>query len=169
MEYKHVNGQAYCRYAATPPIINSPLADQYGIEVFSPVSVEEGRYVKLRVVLQDRPGRITCHARIDYAKRVESGNQYRVGFSHLSLTDEEFRLLLQSFVDESERVLELTESVRDKGAEAPSVTGMEGLEKITRIKAVTLSVSLIEEIDMKRGDESFSDFVAKAVRDYVKR
>jgi hypothetical protein len=74
MESKHVNGRAYCRYAATPPIINSPLADQYGIEVFSPVSVEEGRYVKL-----------------------------------------------------------------------------------------------IEEIDMKRGDESFSDFVAKAVRDYVKR
>ncbi len=74
MESKHVNSQAYCRYAATPPIINSPLADQYGIEVFSPVSIEEGRYVKL-----------------------------------------------------------------------------------------------IEEIDMKRGDESFSDFVAKAVRDYVKR
>ncbi len=169
MEYKHVNGQAYCRYAATPPIINSPLADQYGVEVFSPVSVEEGRYVKLRVVLQDRPGRITCHARIDYAKRVESGNHYRVGFSHLSLTDDEFRLLLQSFVDASERVLELTETVRDKGKEAPPVTEMEGLEKITRIKAVTLPVSLIEEIDLKRGDESFSDFVVKALRDYTKR
>ena len=92
-----------------------------------------------------------------------------MGFSHLSLTDDEFRLLLQSFVDASERVLELTETVRDKGKEAPPVTEMEGLEKITRIKAVTLPVSLIEEIDMKRGDESFSDFVARTLKDYIKR
>ena len=169
MEYKHVNGQAYCRYAATPPIINSPLADQYGIEVFSPTSVEEGRYVKLRVVLQNRPGRITCHARIDYAKRVESENNYRIGFSHLSLTDDEFRLLLRSFVDESERVLELTETVRDKGKEAPPITEIEGLGKIARIKAVNLPVSLIEQIDMARGDESFSDFVTRTLSDYFKR
>ncbi|MGC8659269.1 MAG: hypothetical protein ACP5U1_09365 [Desulfomonilaceae bacterium] len=169
MEYKHINGQAYCRYAATPPIINSSLADQYGIEVFSPTILDQGRYVKLRVVLQDKPGRITCHARIDYAKRIESGNNYRVGFSHLSLTDDEFRLLLQSFVDESERVLELTETVRDKGKEAPSVVEFEGLEKITRVKAITLPVSLIEEIDSARGNESFSDFVTRVLSDYVGR
>ncbi len=60
MEYKHVNGQAYCRYAATPPILNSPLADQYGIEVFSSTGVDEGRYVKLRVVLRSRLSWSAC-------------------------------------------------------------------------------------------------------------
>ncbi len=169
MEYKHVNGQAYCRYAATPPIINSSLADKFGIEVFSPNSVEADRDVKLRVVLQDRPGRITCHARIDYVKKVENTNHYRVGISHLSLTDEEFRLLLQSFVDESDRVLEFTETVRDKGMKVPSVSEIEDLKQVTRIKAVTLPITLIEEIDMKRGEESFSDFVTRVLRDYVKR
>lgn len=168
MEYKQVNGQAYCRYAATPPIINSSLANQFGIEVFSQNSVEPGRAVKLRVVLQDRPGRITCHAQIDYVKKVENANQYRVGFSHLSLTDEEFKLLLQSFVNESDRVLEFSETLRDKGIEAPSVSEIEELKQVARIKAVTLPISLIEEIDLKRGAESFSDFVVRVLSDYIK-
>ncbi len=30
MEYKHVNGQAYCRYAGTPPVLNSRLATPNG-------------------------------------------------------------------------------------------------------------------------------------------
>jgi hypothetical protein len=168
MEYKHVNGQAYCRYAATPPIINSSLATQYGIEVLSMVNLEQGRNVKLRVVLEDRSNRMTCHAVIDYVQQDESIGQYKVGFSQLSLTDDEFRLLLQSFVDKSERVLEITETVRDKGMEAPPVTDLESLKEITRIKAVTLPVSLIEEIDMKRGEDSFSDFVTKALNKYLK-
>jgi hypothetical protein len=169
MEYKHVNGSAYCRYAATPPVINSPLADQFGMEVFSQNILEPGRDVKLRVVLKDRPGRITCHARIDYAKKVENTNHYRVGFSHLSLTDQEFQLLLQSFVTESDRVLQFTETVRDKGVEAPPISEIEDLQQVARIKAVTLPISLIEEIDMKRGEESFSNFVARVLGDYVKR
>ncbi|MGC8603161.1 MAG: hypothetical protein ACP5VS_05665, partial [Desulfomonilaceae bacterium] len=114
------------------------------------------------------PGRITCHAQIDYVKKVENANQYRVGFSHLSLTDEEFKLLLQSFVNESDRVLEFSETLRDKGIEAPSVSEIEELKQVARIKAVTLPISLIEEIDLKRGAESFSDFVVRVLSDYIK-
>ena len=132
------------------------------------VNLEQGRNVKLRVVLEDRSNRMTCHAVIDYVQQDESIGQYKVGFSQLSLTDDEFRLLLQSFVDKSERVLEITETVRDKGMEAPPVTDLESLKEITRIKAVTLPVSLIEEIDMKRGEDSFSDFVTKALNKYLK-
>lgn len=168
MEYKHVNGQAYCRYAATPPILNSPLALEYGMEVLSMLSLEEGRNVKLRVVMEGRRHRMTCHARVDYVRRDESAGQYRVGFSNLSLTDDEFRLLLQTFVETSERVLEFGETVRDKGLQASPVTKIDGIGEISRMKAVTLPVSLIEDIDMKRGNESFSNFVIKALKAYMK-
>ncbi len=169
MEYKHLKGQAYCRYASTPPIINSPLAYNYGIEVQSMMDVEAGRNVKLRVVLEDRSKRMTCHARIDYAQRDESIGQWRVGFSNLSLNDVEFRLLLQSFVDKSERVLEFADTVRDKGVDVPPVTESDNLAKISRMKAVELPVNLIEEIDMKRGEVPFSKFVIKALEAYLKR
>lgn len=169
MDYKHVNGQAYCRYAGTPPIINSPLAYQYGIEVLSMIDLEKGRNVKLRVVLEDRPKRMTCHARVDYVTWDEATGQHRVGFSQLSLTDEEFRVLLQSFVEKSERILEFGETVRDKGMEAPAVTETENFIELSRMKAVTLPVDLIEEIDMKRGKDSFSEFVTEALRAYLNR
>jgi hypothetical protein len=169
MEYKHVNGQAYFRYAGTPPIINSPLANQYGIEVLSLMSLEEGRNVKLRIVMEDRRTRMTCHARIDYVRRDEAAYQYRVGFSHLSFSDQEFRFLLSNFVDESEKVLEIADRVRDKGVDIAPVIESEGLTGVSRIKAVSLPVSLIEEIDMKRGGDTFSDFVKKALTDYLNR
>jgi hypothetical protein len=169
MEYKHVNGQAYCRYAVTPPILNSPLALQYGIEAPSMLVLEEGRNVKLRIVMEGRQTRMTCHARVDYVKPDETTGQYKVGFSNLSLTEGEFRLLLQSFVPKSERVLEFGDTVRDKGVQAEPVTAVEGIGEICRMKAVTLPVSVIEDIDMKRGDVSFSDFVVKALRSYLKR
>jgi hypothetical protein len=169
MEYKHVNGQAYFRYAGTPPIINSPLANQYGIEVLSLMSLEEGRNVKLRIVMEDRRTRMTCHARIDYVRREDAGYQYRVGFSHLSFSDQEFRFLLSNFVEESEKVLEIADRVRDKGMDIAPVIESEGLTGVSRIKAVSLPVSLIEEIDMKRGGDTFSDFVKKALTDYLNR
>jgi hypothetical protein len=168
MEYKHLQGQAYCRYASTPPIINSPLAYEYGIEIQSMMDLEQGRNVKLRVVLEDRSKRMTCHARIDYVHRDESIGQWRVGFSNLSLNDVEFRLLLQSLVDKSERVLEFADTVRDKGVDVPPVTEWENLARISRMKAVKLPVSLIEEIDMKRGEVPFSEFVIMALEDYLK-
>jgi hypothetical protein len=169
MEYKHLKGQAYCRYASTPPIINSPLAYQYGVEIQSMMNLEEGRNVKLRVVLEDRSKRMTCHASIDYVQRDESIGQWRVGFSNLSLNDVEFRLLLQSFVDKSERILEFGDTVRDKGVDVPPVTEAESIARISRMKAVNLPVLLIEEIDMKRGEVPFSEFVIKAVEEYLKR
>ena len=169
MEYKHVNGQAYFRYANTPPIMNTPLANQYGIEVLSLMKLEGGRNVKLRIVMDDRRTRMTCHARVDYVHRDEAAYQYRVGFSNLSFSDAEFRFLLGNFVPESEKILEVADSVRGKGSDITPGIGSGSLEGVTRIKAVTLPVGLIEEIDDKRGPETFSDFVRKALTECLKR
>ena len=42
MEYKHVNGPVYCRFALTPPVINSERAYQYGIEAPSLIDIHAG-------------------------------------------------------------------------------------------------------------------------------
>jgi len=102
-------------------------------------------------------------------RRDEAAYQYRVGFSHLSFSDQEFRFLLSNFVEESEKVLEIADRVRDKGVDIAPVIESEGLTGVSRIKAVSLPVSLIEEIDMKRGGDTFSDFVKKALTDYLNR
>lgn len=175
MEYKHVNGPVYCRFALTPPIINSPRALEYGVEAPSLIDLQagsnltlkEGSNVKLRMLLDNRNKRMTCHAQIDYVVRDEARGQTRVGFSHLSLSDAEFGVLMENFTDEPIEPLEVTERVEDKGIEARPVTEAELLLETTRIKAVTFPVNLIEEIDAKRGDVPFSEFVARAIKAYL--
>jgi len=175
MEYKHVNGPVYCRFALTPPIVNSPRAHEYGIEApsmidlqaGSNISLKEGSNVKLRMLLDNRSKRITCHALIDHIIRDEARGETRVGFGHLSLSDEEFGVLMENFSDEPAGQLEVAERVEDKGTEARPVTEAELFLGTTRIKAVTLPVNLIEEIDAKRGEVPFSEFVERAIRGYL--
>ncbi|MEW6139317.1 MAG: hypothetical protein AB1733_13875 [Thermodesulfobacteriota bacterium] len=175
MEYKHVNGPVYCRFAVTPPIVNSDRAYEYGIEapsvydlqVGSPERLKEGSNVKLRMLLNNRTKRITCHAKIDYFVKDEVLGKTRVGFSHLSLSDEEFDVLIENFTDEPIEPLEITDRVEDKGIEARPITEAEIFLKTTRIKAVTFPVNLIEEIDARRGETPFSDFVSHAVKAYL--
>jgi len=167
MEYKHVNGPVFCRYALTPPVINSELAEKFGIEAPSVVKLDEGSNVKLRIVLEDKGLRMTCHATIDWVKQDESTKEYRVGLSRLSLTDPEFRILAENFVARPDRTLELGDTVRDKGLESTPVTTADTEEEIERVKAVTLPVSLIEAVDAKRGSVPFSKFVQKALQEAV--
>ncbi|MCA1961203.1 MAG: hypothetical protein LDL33_10440 [Desulfomonile sp.] len=175
MEYKHVNGPVYCRFALTPPIINSPRAYEYGIEAPSLIDLQagsnrtlkEGSNVKIRMLLDNRSKRMTCHAKIDYVVRDEVKGETRVGLSHLSLSDAEFGILMENFTDEPVEPLEVTERVEDKGIEAKPVTEAGLLLETTRIKAVTFPIDLIEEIDAKRGEVPFSEFVTRAIKAYL--
>ena len=167
MEYRNVNGPVYCRYAFTPPVINSDLAYEYGIQAPSHIDLVEGRNVKLRMILDDRSLRITCHGKIDWVKKDEAGGELRVGLSHLSLSDQEFGVLMRNFSDGTDLPLEFGEQVRDKGLESEPFTSTEPETEIERIKAVSLPLAIIEAIDMKRGSVSFSKFVAQALRDYL--
>ena len=169
MEYRHVDGPVYCRYALTPPVMNSALAEKYGIEAPSAVAMDEGKNVKLRMVVENGAVRMTCHARVDWVKEDKSTGEYRVGLSCLSLADPEFRILEKNFVARSERPIELGRTVRDKAVESVPVTVAEAEEEITRVKAVTLPVSLIETIDAKRGQLGFSQFVANALREHCEK
>lgn len=169
MEYRHVRGPVYCRYAYTPPIINSELAMELGIEASSVVRLDEGSNVKLRMVLEDQNKRMTCHAKIDWVKQNEQTGDYRVGLSHLSLSDDEFRVLRRSLIEEPSKALEFGAKVTDKGLEVePLIRGEEEVE-IKRIKALTLPVALIEAIDSARGEVPFSEFVARAIAAYLKQ
>lgn len=167
MDYRHVKGPVYCRYAYTPPVINSELAFELGIEASSVVRLDEGSNVKLRMVLEDQNTRMTCHAKIDWVKENEQTGDYRVGLSHLSLSDDEFQVLMKSLVEQPSVYMEFGASVRDKGlTSAPFTRADESLE-IKRIKAVTLPVELIEAIDSTRGEVPFSEYVARAIRAYL--
>jgi hypothetical protein len=176
MEYKSVNGPVYCRYAITPPVINSDTAREIGIlapidaalQAGSNVELREGSNVKLRILLSDRSIRMTCHAVINWLTRNESTGKYTVGFGHLSLSDAEFQVLLKNVADKPDDFVVFGETVRVKGAEAPPVTLTEDRQEITRAKAVTMPVGLIEEIDARRGTVPFSEFVVTAVRTYMK-
>ena len=90
-----------------------------------------------------------------------------MGFSHLSLSDAEFGILIENFTDEPIEPLEVTDLVEDKGIETRPVLEAELFLGATRIKAVTLPVNLIEEIDANRGDVPFSEFVASAIKAYL--
>jgi len=167
MKFKYVDGPVYCRYAATPPIVNSKLANEYGIEAPSFVELDQGRNVKVRIVLMNRTRRMTCHAKVAWVKRNDEAGgafdqRWRVGLSALSLSDAEFEALLTNFVEEPESPLELRERVRD-AAEDISPMAFPGEE--LRIKAVTMPVSLIDEIDAGRGDISFSQFIIASVKE----
>ncbi len=171
MEFKHINGPVYCRYASTPPIVNSALAEKYGIEAHSFVELEEGKNVKASILLEDRSKRMTCHAKVAWVKRDESAGgafdeRWIVGLAPLSLTEEEFRLLLESFTDAPECPLELRDRIRSDDDKSTPVTFPKGAGP-KRIKAVTLPVALIDEIDAKRGDKPFSELVTAAVAEYL--
>lgn len=175
MEYKHVDGNVYFRYASTPPVINTELALKFGIQGPCPMQpgqyagFEIGRNVKLRVTIDDGSKKMTCHGRIDWVEKDESSGQWSVGFSQLSFTEDEFLLLQEHFVEKSEKELEFGPSVRDKAREAVSVITTDRAREIMRLKAVNFPVSVIEAIDENRGNTTFSEFVSLAVREYLKR
>lgn len=174
MEYKHVDGPVYCRYAATPPIVNSELANTYGIEARSFVELEEGKNVKVNILLENRTKRMTCHGKVAWMKRDETAGgafdqRWIVGLSHLSLTDDEFQVLLANFVEAPLCPIEFREKVRDTEWGTTPVTFPGREELVVRVKAVTMPVSLIDEIDSKRGDVPFSQFVSTAVKEYLKK
>lgn len=175
MEYRNIDGNVYCRYASTPPVLNSDMALVYGIK--TPCVVEPGEFsgfkagrnVKLRIALNGGTQKMTCHGTIDWiGPDVETGLIF-VGFGNLSLSDEEFVVLQQSFADRPAKPVEFGESVRDKAIEAETVRISAEAREIKRMKVVNFPVSVIDLIDARRGEMSFSEFVVSAVREYVKR
>jgi hypothetical protein len=159
MRYKYVTGPVFCRYAATPPIVNAKLAEEYGIEARSFVELEQQRNVKVTILLEDRTKRMTCHAKVAWVKRDETAGgafdeRWTVGLNNLSFTDAEFEVLLKNLVEAPECPLEVRDRVRDATGESTPVTFPE--TELQRVKAVTMPVTLIDEIDSKRGDVSFS-------------
>jgi hypothetical protein len=175
MQYMHVDGQVFSRRALTPPIINSEMATLYGIQV--PCDTEPSQYsgpvvgnnVKLRLVIDNGAKKMTCHARIDWIEKDPDSDKTLVGFGHLSLTDDEFRVLETYFTEQPSVLLDFSTSVRDKAAQAETVKVSNQAKEIMRLKAVNFPVSLIEAIDENRGATPFSEFVATAVKEYLKR
>lgn len=174
MEYKHIDGNLFFRYASTPPVINTDLALTCGIQGPCPMQpgqyagFEIGRNVKLRVTIDNGTKKMTCHGRLDWVKQDSDTGQWSVGFSQLSFTEDEFLLLQQHFVERSDKRLEFGSSVRDKGKGAVSVTTTDKAREIMRLKAVNFPVSVIEAIDENRGNTTFSEFVTAAVRQYLR-
>ena len=174
MLYMNVDGQVYCRYALTPPIVNSAKASEHGIKVpwlgepgqFSGPDV--GRNIKLRLVLENGKKKMTCHGKIAWFEPKPETGQMLMGLDHLSLTDVEFAVLQRNLIDEPKEPVEFGVRVRDKGLDAESVTVSDEAKEIRRMVAVNFPVSLLEEIDMNRGDTRFSEFVVNAVRAYLK-
>jgi hypothetical protein len=174
MEYKNIEGSVFSRQALSPPIINSELASEYGIQ--APCLVEPGQYsgpevgrsVKLRIVVNGGTKKMTCHGTIDWVRPDGTGT-YHVGFGNLSLSDEEFKILTRYFTTGSEIPVEFVPRLREKAPEADPVVVTEVAQEILRYKAVHFPVSVIELIDEHRGEDSFSEFVTKAVRMYVKQ
>jgi len=171
MKYGRIEGPIYCRYARTAPVLNSSLASEYGLEAEMELkpefgfSVEQGRNVKLRLVLNKRSSRMTCHAKIDWVKEDPSTGECKVRFSHLSLSDDEFKVLFDNFTEQPLKDLVFGETVRKTPEEAIPVIKGQDQKEIVRDKALTLPVVLIEKIDEKRGDTPFSEFVVKILKD----
>lgn len=177
MEYKALDGSIYCRPALTPPIINSEIAKGVGLMAFSDIDLESGgnvplkpgSNVKLRVILEGGARRITCHAKISGFHKDESSRKTTVFFNQLSLSDSEFHLLLNYMVDDSTPAMEFASTLRPKGLDADPLAPAHYPERITRVKAVTMPVSLIEMIDERRGGMRFSDYVCAAVLSHMNR
>lgn len=171
MEYRGVDGYVYGRYAITPPVINSEAALRFGVAALSDQEIREGGNVKLRFILENHTRRMTCHAIVDWITRSHTGDGFLVGFGRLSLSDHEFAVLERSFTESGPSRVEFRDSVRDRMWDEktmPVTTGKEA-DEVTRIKAVTLPVGLIETIDSRRGDTPFSKFVTEALQDYLNR
>jgi hypothetical protein len=175
MEYKSIDGRVFSREASSPPIINSEMGTKYGIK--APCMVEPGQYagievganVKLRLLVDGGTKKITCHGKIDWIKSDKATGKWYVGFGSLSLSDDEFRLLEQNFVEQTEKPVEFVRKVRDMATEAETVVAVGTASEIMRYKAVNFPVSVIEAIEIMREDTPFSEFVVSAVRAYVKK
>ena len=158
-----------------PPVINSEKAFEYSIKVpwlgqpGGHSGPKLGRNVKLRLVIDDGKRKMTCHAKIDWFKPEPITGQILIGLSSLSLTNAEFDLLQRNFVEEPRKPIEFGVRLRDKATEAEAVTLSDEAGEIMRMMAINLPVNLIEQIDLIRGEASFSEFVADAVREYLKR
>jgi hypothetical protein len=175
MEYKSIDGPVFSRKALSPPVINSRMATTVGIKALCLTEpgqysgIQAGNNVKLRLVLEGGKKRLTCHGMVDWVKFDEFTNKYFIGFGSLSLSDEEFRVLQRSFVEEAEKPVEFVPRVREKAAEVESVAVANTAAKIMRHKAVNFPVTVIEAIDIMRGDTPFSEFVVNAVLAYIKQ
>jgi hypothetical protein len=173
MEYKSIPGPVFSRTALSPPVINSSLALQFGLRVPCVASpgqfsgLQEGVNVKLRMVVDRGTKKMTCHAKVDWIKEDSPGTTF-VGFGSLSLSDEEFAVLLRDFAKEPGSRLEIGERVRDKAPEVEPLLISDTAREIMRLKAVNFPVSVIEEIDAHRGSTTFSEFVVHAVRQSLK-
>lgn len=175
MEYCTVNGPVYCRHARTAPILNSPKALEHGVRAALPVrpqwgiQLAPGDNVKLRLVLANRTLRLTCHGAVDWVETGEGPGECRVGFGSLSLGDEEFDALLANRTDEAETPLQISEAVRHHGAEAQPLIVGKKRGQLRRDKAVSMPVSLIEQIDEARGTTPFSEYVVAILSEHLGR
>jgi hypothetical protein len=171
MRYGKIEGTIFFRLAKTAPIINSALATDYGLE--APLAcapqygIEPGKNVKLRFFFGDARQRMTCHARIDWVKEQKATGEHKIGFSHLSLSDDEFKVLIESFTEPMETSAELRGSVRQLEEATTIVLGQDDRD-VMRDKAVTMPVSLIDKIDRARGKTPFSEFVVSIVAAQLK-
>ncbi|MBW1877865.1 MAG: hypothetical protein JRI25_16245 [Deltaproteobacteria bacterium] len=172
MKYGKIDGPVYCRYARTEPVINSQLASELGIQARLGIraqhglTIEVGKPVKLRMVFDNRKRRMTCHAFVDWVEE-ESSGEYRVGFSKLSLSKDEFKVLLNTLSDWPDAEGIFGDTVRWATTETAPVTTADDAKEILRNKAVTLPVGLIEKIDEIRGETPFSEFVVGLLRQHV--
>ena len=173
MRYGKLEGPIYCRYAKTSSIINSVLAREIGVEAplgYRPeygFRIEAGRNVKLRMMLDNRKRRMTCHAKIDRVREDAKTGEHIISFSHLSLSEDEFKVLMASFTEEEVPSVAFGETVRDATCDSIPLAA-EGPEALIRDKAVTMPVSLIDLIDEKRGEVSFSAFVVAALTEKLR-
>lgn len=174
MEYKNILGTIYSRLASTPPVINSALALDYGLR--APCNVEPGvvtgimpgANVKLKLIFSDPNQKLTCHGKIDWVKTDSDLQRTYIGFGHLSLSEKEFKFILPFFTTTDQTEFKHVETLRDQSPQAPIVFSMEEAHEIYRLKAINFPVSIIEEIDEKRGSTGFSKFVISAVKQYLK-
>ena len=106
---------------------------------------------------------MTCHAVVDHVTTDESSGTHAVAFGQLSLSNDEFEILLNNCAEEADTKMEFGKTVRHGGVDASPVTEGQAGEEITRVKAINLPVGLIEAIDSKRGDVPFSKYVTMAL------
>ncbi len=173
MEYKGIDGPVFSRRALSPPIINSSMANEFGLKAscsMEPgqyVGLETGANVKLRLLLNHGKRKITCHGVIDWIKFDESRGKHYIGFGSLSLSDKEFHILERNFVEEPDEPVEFVQKIREKARDVESAVALDEAAEIMRHKAVNFPVSVIDAIEAARGDTPFSAFVVDAVRTYL--
>jgi hypothetical protein len=96
-------------------VVNSRIASEYGIEAEVGVKAQygpifaEGKSVKLRLILENRTKRMTCHAKVDWVRDDPATGECKVGLGQLSLSDDEFRVLLDNSTEKPYARLKFTE------------------------------------------------------------